>query len=202
MYFVRIPEFVQKLYSSVIWRIPNATNAVYLTFDDGPHPEVTPWVLDQLRMYNAKATFFCIGQNAEKYPELIERILAGGHALGNHSFSHKDGWKTKDQVYLADIEQADKILRTSLFRPPYGRIKRSQIANLQSQYTIVNWSLMPGDFDVNISAEACFRNLMKAKAGDIICLHDNERSMQHLKYILPRFLDLNKSLVLEKLHTF
>ena len=216
MYFIRTPYIIKKLFSAIIWDLPNKENKVYLTFDDGPHPEITPWVLEQLKQYNAKATFFCLGQNAEKYPEIVKQIFENGHVIGNHSYSHLNGWKTKDEVYLEDVMKGnrhfddrrnllnsdsadyDEISRDArndgmLFRPPYGKIKRSQLLIVNRQSSIVNWSLMPGDFDQTISSEKCYSNLTKnLKSGDIICLHDNEKSWKHLEYCLPKFLQFCK----------
>jgi peptidoglycan/xylan/chitin deacetylase (PgdA/CDA1 family) len=189
MYFVRIPNIIKKLYPKIIWEKPDADNCVYLTFDDGPHPEITPRVLEELDKYNVKASFFCLGNNAQKYPDIVESIRQKGHTVGNHSFSHLDGWKTKDAEYLNDIGKADTFLHSKLFRPPYGKIKRSQYSILNTQYSIFNWSLMPGDFDTTISSEKCFQNLAgKIQPGDIICLHDNEKAWKHLQYCLPRWL--------------
>ncbi len=199
MYFVRIPKILQRLFSSVIWCLPNVKKELYLTFDDGPHPEITPWVLEQLKKHKAKATFFCLGENVKRYPELLQRIINEGHSVGNHSYAHLDGWKTKDEDFLKDVYKAHNIIASPLFRPPYGKLTSMQIARLQTQFTIINWSLMPGDFDASISSEQCFRNLLKAKSGDIVCLHDNEQSEQHLKWILPKFLDQYSSFVFQKI---
>lgn len=200
MYFKRTPNIIKRLFPSIIWDFPNVENKIYLTFDDGPHPEITPWILEQLKKHNAKATFFCLGKNVEKYPEIIKQILEDGHTIGNHGYAHLNGWNTNDVEYLEDAEKCNKLLvkntNNGLFRPAYGKIKISQISNLKSKYNIVNWSLMPGDFDQNITSEKCFENLCKAKVGDIIILHDNEKSWKHLEYCLPKFLDFiyNKGL--------
>ena len=223
MYFVRTPYIIKKLFSEIIWELPNNENKIYLTFDDGPHPEITPWILEQLSKHDAKATFFCSGKNAEQYPEIVAQILKDGHTTGNHGYSHLNGWKTKDDDYLEDFKKAndllvkntndsesEKILKQvqddsmqqvqgdilrntlndkMLFRPAYGKIKNSQIFKLKSQVKIVNWSLMPGDFDSSISLEKCFENFTKnIKTGDIIVLHDNEKSWKHLEYCLPKWL--------------
>lgn len=196
MYFVRTPHIIKKLFSQIIWDLPNKENNVYLTFDDGPHPEITLWVLVQLKKYNAKATFFCLGENAEKYPEIVQQVLNEGHAIGNHSYSHLNGWKTDNKIYLEDVEKCTKLLMRNsnngfYFRPPYGKIKNTQIKNIKSQ--IINWTLMPGDFDQTITSQKCYSNLTKKiKSGDIICLHDNEKSWKHLQYCLPKFLEFCK----------
>lgn len=227
MYFKRIPNIIKRLFPSIIWDLPNTDNKIYLTFDDGPHPEITPWILQQLKKYNAKATFFCLGKNVEKYPEIAQQIITDGHTIGNHGYAHLNGWITSDDDYLEDYFKSEKILKQSrylsgqndvvqvqvdnakaqhnkmLFRPAYGKIKISQISllkshfsNINSEILILNWSLMPGDFDENITSEECFKNLRKAKQGDVIVLHDNKKSWKHLEYCLPKFLDFiyNKGL--------
>lgn len=192
MYPVRIPFFIPLLYPQIRWSMPDK-QAVYLSFDDGPHPELTPWVLGQLKAFGAKATFFVLGSNAEKYPDLVKSIREEGHAIGHHSWSHLNGWETEDEPYIEDVERAAAITGSPLFRPPYGKIKRSQLARLATKYTIVNWSLMPGDFDVSISPETCYERLSKnIRGGDIVCLHDSEKARKHLEYCLPRWLELIK----------
>jgi peptidoglycan/xylan/chitin deacetylase (PgdA/CDA1 family) len=231
MYFVRIPYIIKKLFSEIIWELPNNENKIFLTFDDGPHPEITPWILEKLRKHDAKATFFCSGKNVEQYPGIIAQILKDGHTIGNHGYAHLNGWKTKDDVYLEDFKKAndllvkntnnsksEKILKQVqddimqqvqdesmqktqddnmqkiqndklLFRPAYGKIKKSQLFKLKSQVKIVKWSLMPGDFDSSFSSEKCLENLTRnIKTGDIIVLHDNEKSWKHLEYCLPKWL--------------
>lgn len=214
MYFVRTPYIIKKLFPSIIWDLPNAENKIYLTFDDGPHPEITPWILDQLSKYNAKATFFCLGKNAEKYPEIIKNILNNGHQIGNHGYEHLNGWKTDDDAYLQDFLKGQQMLKqvqhdSKMFRPAYGKIKKSQISNLKSHFLnqkseilILNWTLMPGDFDQNISSEKCYSNLQKVKNGDIIVLHDNEKSWKHLEHCLPKFLEYckEKKVILDKIN--
>ncbi|HNY54956.1 MAG TPA: polysaccharide deacetylase family protein [Chitinophagales bacterium] len=200
MYFVRIPNIIKKLFPRLIWDLPNEEHKVYLTFDDGPHPEITPWILKQLKKSDAKATFFCLGENVEKYPEIIRQILSEGHRVGNHGYKHLNGWKTNDDDYLQDYLKGQEMLRftqndTLLFRPAYGKIKKSQIPNLKSQIPnaqIINWSLMPGDFDATISSEKVYSNLQRARPGDIVVLHDNEKAWKHLQYCLPKFLEFCK----------
>lgn len=196
MYFARIPKIIQLFYPDIIWQIPEKENTIYLTFDDGPHPEITFWILEQLKKYNAKATFFCLGENAEKYPELMKQISVEGHAIGNHGYAHLNGWKTNDKAYFEDVKKASQFINSNLFRPPYGRIKKSQVKFLtteiiqHSTFNIYNFSLMPGDFDLNISSEKCYSNLTEnIKSGDIICLHDNEKALKHLEYCLPKWLE-------------
>jgi len=226
MYFVRTPYIIKKLFPEIIWDLPNAENKIYLTFDDGPHPEITPWILEQLKQYDAKATFFCLGKNAEKYSEIVKQILQDGHTIGNHGYAHLNGWKTENDMYVKDFEKGEKILKQvqddyiqdqekqkisrytrndgELFRPAYGKIKKSQISFLKSHFLnhnseilILNWSLMPGDFDQHITSEKCYSNLANnIKSGDIVVLHDNEKSWNHLEYNLPKWLEFiyNKGL--------
>jgi peptidoglycan-N-acetylglucosamine deacetylase len=133
-YFIKTPWIAKKIFSSYVWSLPVENNAVYLTFDDGPHPTITPWVLEQLRQFDAKAVFFCIGDNVEKYPEIFQKILDDGHAIGNHTHHHLNGWKTNDEQYMEDVAQAAQIIKSNLFRPPYGRIKTSQAKKLVQLY--------------------------------------------------------------------
>ena len=200
MYFVRIPNIIKKLFPRLIWDLPNEEHKVYLTFDDGPHPEITPWILKQLKKTDAKATFFCLGEHVEKYPEILQQILSEGHRVGNHGYKHLNGWKTNDDDYLQDYLKGQEMLRftqndTLLFRPAYGKIKKSQIPNLKSQIPnaqIINWSLMAGDFDATISSEKVYSNLQRVQSGDIVVLHDNEKAWKHLQYCLPKFLEFCK----------
>jgi peptidoglycan/xylan/chitin deacetylase (PgdA/CDA1 family) len=203
MYFVRTPYIVKKLFPAIIWNLPNNENKIYLTFDDGPHPEITPWVLTQLKKFNAKATFFCLGKNVEKHPEIVQQIVKEGHTIGNHGYAHLNGWNTNNDIYLNDYLKCQEILAQSginthkLFRPAYGKIKLSQIRNITNHTSIINWSVMPGDFDQSISSDQCYKNLVKhVKAGDIVVLHDNEKSWKHLEYCLPKWLEFiyNKGL--------
>lgn len=194
MYFVRTPYLAQIVYPQIVWVLPNSANTIYLTFDDGPDPEITPWVLEQLRKYNFNATFFCLGEQAEKYPEVVRAILQNGHAVGNHGYQHLNGWKTRNEDYFQNTQKGKEILESVtgqsiiLFRPPYGRIKKSQLSGLED--FIINWSLMPGDFDTAVSKEKCCNNFLKEiQSGDIVCLHDSQQAKEHLHYSLPLWLD-------------
>ncbi len=200
MYFVRTPYLISKLFSRIVWNFPAAVNTIYMTFDDGPHPEITPWILALLRNYQAKATFFCLGKSAEEYPGLITQILNEGHSIGNHSHTHLNGWRTANEDYLQDIENANRIVKSSLFRPPYGRITLAQLKQLSSTYKVINWSLMPGDFDESITSAQCLQNLQKAQGGDIIVLHENDKSRKHLEYSLPLFFERNNRFIFDKIN--
>lgn len=190
-YPVRTPALFRLAYRHCVWDMPNSTSAVYLTFDDGPHPEITPWVLDQLRKWNVKASFFCIGDNVRKYPDLLHQIKMEGHSIGNHTFHHLNGWKTADDVYRNDIDKAQIIIPSKLFRPPYGRIRFSQLRALRKEtdYRIIMWSLLSGDFDHTITPQECARNVIdNIRKGDIVVFHDSAKARQNLVYTLPLVL--------------
>jgi peptidoglycan/xylan/chitin deacetylase (PgdA/CDA1 family) len=171
--------------------MPSTEQAVYLTFDDGPHPEITPWVLDQLKKWEFRSSFFCVGDRARQYPEIIARILSDGHTVGNHTYSHLNGWKTSDKEYLEDIQKAREWIPSGLYRPPYGKMRPSQQKKLlgSSADTIVMWSLLSGDFDNRLSGEQCMRNVLSTiRSGDIVVFHDSEKAWDRLEYCLPKIL--------------
>ena len=173
------------LWPSYTWRMPPGERNLYLTFDDGPHPVATPFVLDLLQQYNAKASFFCIGKNVRQYPALYQRILDEGHAVGNHTAQHVNGWKTDDEKYIADVQEAATVINSKLFRPPYGRIRQSQARKLPG-YKIIMWDVLSADFDTSLEGEDCFRIVTKkAGAGSIIVFHDSEKALPRLQYALP-----------------
>ena len=200
---VTVPKFVQRIYPKRIWALPNADNTVYLTFDDGPIPEVTPWVLDTLKKYNAKATFFCIGDNIKKHPEIFKRILAEGHSVGNHTFNHLNGWKTETQSYIDNVSLFEKEIqelnirysslapRTSLFRPSYGKITSKQANLLQQQgYKIIMWNVLSYDYDTSVSKEQCLQNVLQhIQSGNIVVFHDSIKAQKNLRYVLPKVLE-------------
>lgn len=200
-YFVKTPWWLKKLYPNRLWDIKRDDKIVYLTFDDGPHPVATPFVLDELKKHNAKATFFCIGKNVLAYPEIYQRILDEGHTVGNHTQHHLNGWKTNTDDYLADINKAEEFIQSTLFRPPYGRIKSSQAKKITG-FKIVMWDVLSGDFDEELSKENCYSNVVnKAKAGSIIVFHDSEKAFPRLAYALPLVLKyfLEKKLKLQQI---
>lgn len=167
---------------------------VYLTFDDGPHPKATPFVLDQLKAFNATGTFFCIGKNVTAHPAIYERIIAEGHNVGNHTHNHLNGWKTGDADYIDDIQKASGYIDSTLFRPPYGRIKQSQIKSLQDStsppFSIYMWSILSGDFDTKITPLHCTDNVLKnIQPGHIIVFHDSEKAWDRMSYALPKVLE-------------
>lgn len=177
-------------YPSLTWEIKTKNKEVYLTFDDGPHPEITPWVLDQLKKHNAKATFFCVGANYEKYPEIVQRIINEGHTIGNHTYDHKIGWKSSDKDYLDSIDQFHQLNSTKLFRPPHGRISKRQVRKLQPKFKIIMWSLLSGDFDKTLSPTECAYNTVQyTRPGSIIVFHDSLKAKDTLKQCLPKILN-------------
>ena len=197
MYLVKTPFIIKKIFSSFVWDIPTEEKIIYLSFDDGPHETATPFVLDQLKKYNAKATFFCIGKNVVLYPDIYQRIIEEDHAVGNHTYHHLNGWKTNDKIYLNDIKEASAIIQSNLFRPPYGRIKRSQwsivnsqsFSNYQSPFNIIMWDVLSGDFDTKLSPEKCLQHVLDyTKQGSIIVFHDSTKAWDRMSYALPRVL--------------
>ena len=192
-YLVKTPALIKKLYPECLWDVKTSENIIYLTFDDGPTPDVTSYVLDELKKYSAKATFFCIGKNVKEHFDIYKRIIAEGHKPGNHTFNHLNGWKTDDRTYLEDIKQAANIIDSEFFRPPYGRITKFQLKALQGEnfkLRTVMWSVLSGDFDVKISPENCYLNVTKnVKPGSIVVFHDSLKAFTRLEYTLPRVLD-------------
>lgn len=190
-YFHHIPKWYQALRPQLQWRLKaGADKTLYLSFDDGPIPGVTPWVLDQLKTHQAKATFFCIGDNARKHPDVLQRVKEEGHLIGNHTFHHLKGSQTFSKAYLDDIKLCEAHFEASLFRPPYGRINKKQArAVKQAGYAIVMWDVLAGDWDAKQSAESCFHALRKhVKPGSIIVLHDSIKAWPRLKALLPKLL--------------
>lgn len=190
-YFIKTPIWLKRIYSDCIWDISTTEKKIYLTFDDGPHPIITPFVLDELKKYNAKATFFCIGKNVVEHSEVFQKTITDGHAIGNHTHNHLNGWRIKDEIYLQNINEAKKYIHSNLFRPPYGKIKKSQLKKLTSNYQLstVMWSVLSGDFDVRISPEKCFQNVIKnTNSGSIVVFHDSEKAQEKLRYTLPKVL--------------
>ena len=192
MYLVKTPLFAQWLFKKLVWRIVN-TEKVFLTFDDGPVPEATPWVLDVLKNEGIKATFFCVGENVVKHPEIYQRIINDGHSIGNHTFNHLNAWKTDTKTYLSNIEKASEVINTKLFRPPYGKLSPSVTKKLEENYDVIMWDVLSGDFDSNISAEKCLANVTKnTKEGSIIVFHDSIKAIDKLKYVLPEVIKVFK----------
>ncbi|WP_158845671.1 polysaccharide deacetylase family protein [Algibacter sp. L1A34] len=200
---VKTPFVVKKMFPNYIWDIATNKKIIYLTFDDGPTLEITNWTLDTLKKYNAKATFFCIGNNIEKNPEIFKDIIKHGHAIGNHTQNHAKGWKTSTVDYLSDVEQAEQNIQkekpqqhtstsksVKLFRPPYGKIRSNQgkqIINLG--YKIIMWDILSFDWEHKISKETCFKNVIsKTKNGSIVVFHDSVKASRNMQYTLPKVL--------------
>ena len=198
-YFIKTPRILERLFSSYTWRFDTDRKEIFLTFDDGPTPEITPFVLKQLKQYNAKATFFCIGKNIENHPEIFHQILSEKHSVGNHTQNHLNGWKTKNINYLNSVLKcedvisnlADKTKESKLFRPPYGRIKKSQAKEiLKRGYRIIMWNVLSADFDKSISKEKCLENILKnTKKGGVIVFHDSLKASEKLQFVLPKVLE-------------
>jgi peptidoglycan-N-acetylglucosamine deacetylase len=193
-YFIKTPWWLKKIYPSYLWRVNTSDKTLYLTFDDGPHPVATPFVLDELKKYNAKATFFCIGKNVLAYPDIYKRILDEGHSTGNHTQNHLNGWKTKDELYFADIQEAGKYIDSVLFRPPYGRITSFQAKHISKAIQkpgakVVMWDVLSADFDTTLTGYQCLENVtMNARKGSVIVFHDSEKALPRVEYCLPKAL--------------
>ncbi len=196
MYLVKSPFLLKWYYPSLTWNKTRKEKVIYLTFDDGPIPDVTPFVLKILKDFDAKATFFCIGDNINKHPEVFEQIKKEGHQIGNHTYNHLKGWETPDHIYLDNFKECQKQTLTNLFRPPYGRIKKSQIKGIKSinpNTQIIMWDVLSGDFDQNLSPEKCYKNVIKhTRNGSVIVFHDSLKASERLKYTLPLVLQYFK----------
>ncbi len=196
-YFVKSPWWLKKLYGNCAWKLPAGEKIIYLTFDDGPHPEITPFVLDTLKTYQAKATFFCIGKNVAAHPAVYRNILEQGHRIGNHTYNHLNGWKVSDEEYMNNIIEASRYIDSNLFRPPYGRITRFQVSLLKRNnaannkfFHIIMWDVLSGDFDKNITGTKCVSNVIKnTSPGSVIVFHDSEKAFARLQEALPKILE-------------
>ena len=190
MYLVKTPIFIQKLFPNFIWRIPTDKKKLFLSFDDGPIPEVTPWVMDTLHEYEAKASFFCVGENVERNPGLLDQLIAERHSIGSHTFNHFSGWTTDNISYFHNVRRGASLTKSELFRPPYGRLKPKQAQFLQRHYSIVMWDVLSGDFDQKISVDQCYNNVIKnAGPGSIVVFHDSLKAQSTLKQVLPKVLE-------------
>jgi peptidoglycan/xylan/chitin deacetylase (PgdA/CDA1 family) len=190
LYLTKSPWWLKRLYPRRVWSIDTKEKVLYLTFDDGPDLRATPFVLEQLKKHGAKATFFCIGRNTAKYPELYQRIIAEGHTTGNHTFHHLNGFKTANSDYIANVTQAASLIHSRLFRPPYGRLKSAQARRL-GDYKIIMWDVLSGDFDKGLSREASLRIVIgKSVPGSIIVFHDSEKALSKMEYVLPLVLEI------------
>ena len=208
MYLARTPYLLKKIYPNAIWRLSAVDKKIYLTFDDGPVESITPWVLDVLKKYAIKATFFCVGANIEKHPAIYKRMVAEGHQTGNHTYNHLKGWNTHTKDYFKNIVWCDKILNAApspllyglssekraevkpLFRPPYGKMKKSQYKMLSKKYSIIMWDVLSGDYSKKTSNEKCLSNVMNnVRNGSIVVFHDSIKAESNLKYTLVPFIE-------------
>ena len=182
-------RFIKRLYPDMIWEIDDR-EGVFLTFDDGPTPGITEWILSTLRRYNAKATFFVLGKNVEMYPDLYERIIREGHKIGNHTYSHQKGWGMPLEKYIEDVDFAEDILHSDLFRPPYAQITPSQTRAIAQRHKIIMWNILSRDYSMAISPNVCAKGVIKHIApGAIIAFHDSDKSFRNMSYALPKVLD-------------
>ena len=189
MFKYTIPRILTTLFPLCTWKVKTSDKVLYLTFDDGPHPTITPWVLGQLKQYQAKATFFCVGDNVKKYPSTYEQTLAAGHAVGNHTMHHVKGWSMSNEAYFKEVSEAAGLIQSHLFRPPYGRIKPAQMKGLAQQYKIIMWSLLSRDYDKHLNIAESLNAMKAAKAGDVIVFHDSEKAFAQLQLLLPELLN-------------
>lgn len=199
MNFMKTPRLVKNLLPSLVWDMNHRQQkTIYLTFDDGPVPEVTPFVLETLAAYRAQATFFCVGENIARFPDIFQQLHAAGHSVGNHTYHHLNGWKTTASAYLEDVAQCEAVMTAQektlqddhLFRPPYGRISPWQLRQLRSKYRIIMWDILSGDFDQGFPAELCLKKSIEhSRSGTIIIFHDSYKAAPNLQYVLPRYLE-------------
>ncbi|AFK03937.1 polysaccharide deacetylase [Emticicia oligotrophica DSM 17448] len=195
MFLHKTNFLMRALYPNFVWRKPSTDKTIFLTFDDGPIPEVTEFVLETLEKYQAKATFFCIGDNINKHPEVFKRVIKEGHSVGNHTFNHLRGWATEDEQYLENTEKCkaeiEKFgIKTQLFRPPYGRIKRSQARSILSTNEIIMWDVLSGDFSQDLTPETVLNKTIKyTESGSIVLFHDSIKANKRMAYALPKFLE-------------
>jgi peptidoglycan/xylan/chitin deacetylase (PgdA/CDA1 family) len=212
--FTKTPKLLQWLFHKRIWAFSRSSNSVYITFDDGPIPEITPWVVAELKKYDAKATFFCIGDNIEKHPSIFKQLITEGHVIGNHTQHHINGWNTSKEAYIKEITRCESLISEQnisdakdshsplfknkerskikkIFRPPYGKITAKQAKEiLKKGYSIIMWDILSKDYDPKIDKEKCLKNILKnVRAGSIIVFHDSLKAEKKLRYILPKVLE-------------
>ena len=187
---VRPPYLFRKLFPGALWRMNKSEKKIYLTFDDGPVPGVTPEALSVLQQFNVKATFFCVGNNVQKYPEIFKQIISEGHAVGNHTFGHADGWNTTTKNYLKEVQLCSEQFSSNIFRPPYGRMRKPQRKQIQRKYKIVLWDVLTYDFDKEWSGENCLQTALKySREGSIVVFHDSEKAKDRMLFALPKFIE-------------
>jgi peptidoglycan-N-acetylglucosamine deacetylase len=191
----KTPHLLKSIFPGFVWDVRTDKKEIFLTFDDGPIPEVTEFVLNQLDLYTAKATFFCVGENIVKNPSIFQSILRKGHRVGNHTYSHLKGWTTENKAYLADFKACQRVIfefsniAETLFRPPYGRVSLRQVNEIRKTHQIIMWSVLSKDYDSSYDADMCLKNTIKAtESGSIVLFHDSIKAKKNLQYVLPRFL--------------
>jgi len=195
MYLVKPPFIYKKIYPLATWKMKANEKKLYLTFDDGPIEELTPWVLDVLKQKEVQATFFSVGETIENSKSIYECIIQEGHKIGNHTYNHLNGWNTHTSTYIKNVLLCDKLMEKAdgtkaLFRPPYGKIKKSQYKILNRRYKVIMWDVLSGDFDKKTSKEKCLSNVLdNVRKGSIIVFHDNIKAEENLRYVLPLFID-------------
>ncbi|MDL2320409.1 polysaccharide deacetylase family protein [Alistipes sp. OttesenSCG-928-B03] len=183
------PRFLKKLMPALVWNMDGEQD-VFITFDDGPTPGITEWIIDTLARYDAKATFFCLGKNVEQHPDVFRKIIEAGHATGNHTYSHQKGWRMSTERYVEDVDFAAQLIPGDLFRPPYGRIKPAQARVLGERYHLIMWDVLSRDYSSLITPRQCTRNVLKhVRAGSVVVFHDSRKSSRNMRYALPRVLD-------------
>lgn len=202
LYWIKTNKIIKRLFSNQVWDLPNTERKVYLTFDDGPTPEITDWILSVLKEQNVKATFFCLGNNIQKYPDLFKKLITQEHSIGNHTYNHLQGWKTSTKTYLENVKLCEKEMSnidsdipvSKLFRPPYGKIRPAQSAKLRKlNYKIIMWDVLSADFDRQVSPEKCLDNVVKnTTQGSIIVFHDSVKAFRNLEYVLPKAITILK----------
>ena len=194
MFKYTIPQLLQIFMPSLEWRMKASEKTVYLTFDDGPHPQITPWVLSMLEQFKVKATFFCVGENVSKFPETFNQIIQSENAVGNHTYNHLNGWKTENEIYFNNIAKCNDTFPSKLFRPPYGKISFSQIKKLKHHYRIIMWDVLSRDYDKNLDVTVAIKKLKQnIRNGSIIVFHDSEKAEKNMKVILPEILQYLKN---------
>lgn len=186
---VKTPKFIQRGFPGLIWNIPNDERAIFLTFDDGPHPEITPWVLKLLNEHQVPATFFCLGKHVEQYSEIFEAIKADYHDIGNHGYDHLNGWKTKSTKYVQNAEKANRLIDSKFFRPPYGKITPVQFNAIKEHHNIIMFDVISYDFDEALTPNECIDNVLKnMQSGSILVMHDSVKAWKNLKDSLEHII--------------
>ncbi|MDN5202923.1 polysaccharide deacetylase family protein [Fulvivirgaceae bacterium BMA10] len=197
MYLHKTPKFLQYLYPGLVWHKDRKEKCIYITFDDGPVPEITQFALNTLGDFNAKGTFFCVGENISRFPEEFKKVVDQGHSVGNHTFNHMNGWNNSQEHYYKNVERCHEEMKKfisvdsrQLFRPPYGRIKRAQANKLMTNYDIIMWDVLTGDFDHNLDQDTCLKKAIEStRNGSIVIFHDSEKAARNMQFVLPRYLD-------------